>query len=130
MKRAALVVITGLTALACGDAQAQLAAGDPATQLALTEWLGGVAGATDIALLTDGRAVVTRQTGEVVLVSPAGSVLMAIAARIPVSTNDETGLLGVVRDENSDTLYFYASTGPEYDDKHRVYRGTVGAGGA
>jgi glucose/arabinose dehydrogenase len=120
----------GLVGLACGQAQAQLAGGEPSAQLQMSQWVGGVANATDIAFLTDGRAVVTRQTGEVVLVSPAGAVMNASAAKFAVRMSDETGLLGVVREETSDTLYFYASTGPDYADTHRIYRGTVSAGGA
>jgi MYXO-CTERM domain-containing protein len=108
-------------------ARAQLAAGEPAAQFELTDWVAGVPNATDIAFLPDGRAVVTLKSGEVALVGRDGVVLMPMAARFQVDNGDETGLLGVVSD--GATLYFYATTGSDYADKHRVYRATVGATG-
>jgi MYXO-CTERM domain-containing protein len=114
------LLVVGLPA----PARAQLAAGDPAGQFQLSDWLTGVDGPTDIAFLADGRAVVTRKSGQVVLVAADGKVLNPAAYQFQVSNGDETGLLGVVRDDQG-TLYFYASTGPDYQDQHRVYRGTV-----
>jgi glucose/arabinose dehydrogenase len=112
-----------------GPAHAQLTAGEPAAQFELTDWVTGVTAATDIAFLADGRAVVTRKTGEVVLVSRDGTVLLPMAARFQVDRGDETGLLGVVRDE-AGNLYFYATTGADFSDKHRVYKATVAADGS
>jgi glucose/arabinose dehydrogenase len=119
------VVLLLLTLAGAKPAAAQLAPGDPATQFQLTDWGTGLNAATDIAFLADGRALVTRKTGEVVLLAADGSVLQPMAGMFTVDTGSEKGLLGVVRD--GDALYFYASTGPTNADKHRVYRAHLGA---
>jgi glucose/arabinose dehydrogenase len=124
-----IVLALGLTT-ACSAADAELEPGQPTDMFNLDAgWLTGVDEATDIAFLTDGRAVVTRRTGEIVAVNADGSVQMPVAARIQVDLgNDEKGLLGVVRDEQ-DNLYFYASTG-DTGNKHKVFKGTIAASGA
>jgi glucose/arabinose dehydrogenase len=122
---AALGLATG-----CGAADAELQPGEPAATFDLDrDWLTGVDEATDIAFLTDGRGVLTRRTGQIVVVNADGTVQMPVAATIQVDTgNDEKGLLGVVRDAQN-TLYFYASTG-DTGNKHKVYKATVAASGA
>jgi MYXO-CTERM domain-containing protein len=110
--------------VAPGPAHAQLADGDPAAQFTLTEWATGIDTPTDIAFLADGRALITRQGGEVVLVGANGQVINPVAFQFSVNRGDETGLLGVVRDDQG-AFYFYASNGPDYQDQHRVYRGTM-----
>ena len=76
---------------------------------------------TDLAFLSDGRAVITLKQGEVVVASPDGMTLKRAARAFTVDSGSEKGLLGVVRDD-ADNLYFYASTGPTDADKHRVCR--------
>ncbi len=130
MPRHAAILATLLVSnVLASAALAQLESGEPAEGFVLEEWLGDVAEVTDLAFLGDGRAVITRKTGQVVVAMPDGSVQNAQAARLDVDTESEKGLLGVVRDDR-DTLYFYASTGDDDRDKHKVYRGTIDASGA
>jgi glucose/arabinose dehydrogenase len=121
---AALVLALGAPALAL----AQLEPGAPASNFTLAPWLDGVNNVTDIAFLKDGRAVVTRKQGEVILVGLDGRVLFRPAAQMTVDSGSEKGLLGVVSDD-ADNLYFYASTGGDNADKHKVYKGRVEANG-
>lgn len=130
MKNAARNALLALIGLACLPryALAQLAPGDPATNFAITDWVTGVANATDIAFLKDGRAVITRKMGQVVVVDRTGAIVKDPAAMFTVDSASEKGLLGVVRDDQ-DNVYFYASTGTTVADKHRVYKGQVAADG-
>jgi glucose/arabinose dehydrogenase len=123
-----VAVILGIGGCLAGEADAQLEAGDPTDRFELSRWLGNVGGVTDIAFVSDGRAVVTRKGGEIAVVMPDGSV-QSSSASIDVDSESEKGLLGVVADER-DNLYFYASTGNDDRDKHKVYRGTLDASGA
>jgi glucose/arabinose dehydrogenase len=124
------IVLALALATGCGAAAAELQAGEPADTLVLDrDWLTGVDEATDIAFLTDGRAVVTRRTGQIVAVNADGTVQMPVAATIQVDLgHDEKGLLGVVRDAQNN-LYFYASTG-DTGNKHKVFKATIAASGA
>jgi glucose/arabinose dehydrogenase len=129
MARCLLVaVIVGIGGCLAGEADAQLESGDPADRFELGQWLGNVGGVTDIAFVSDGRAVVTRKGGQIAVVMPDGTV-QSSSSSIDVDSESEKGLLGVVSDER-DNLYFYASTGDDDGDKHRVYRGTLDSSGA
>ena len=119
-----LAVLGGCTATAAG----QLEPGDPAASFDLSEWVTNVPEVTDLVFLSDGRAVITRKTGEIVVARPDGSLQAPAAARIDVDSDSEKGLLGVVRDDE-DRLYLYASTGDDTSDKHKVYTATVDANG-
>jgi glucose/arabinose dehydrogenase len=118
--------VLALLSLGAGPVRAQLAPGEPLAQLQFANWVSNLGGATDIVFLPDGRAVVTRKSGDVAVVGKDGMVLQAMAYKFTVDTGSEKGLLGVVADAQ-DNLYFYASTGMDAADKHRVYRGRLGA---
>lgn len=93
-----------------------------------TGFVTGAAAATDIAFAADGRAIVTRKTGEIVVRRSNGSFnVLAYPFGGTLDTGSEKGLLGVVADPGvatNNTFYFYVSNGPT-DDKHRVYRATL-----
>ena len=107
---------------------ATLATGDPATTLGIKPVAIGLDQPTDIAPLRDGRLVVTLRLGDVAVVPPTGDPV--IAGHIAVSPLfGEQGLLGVIADPDFATnhvLYFYASSGTAIEDKHKVYKTTLG----
>lgn len=119
------VVASGCVAETAG---AQLEPGEPADDFVLSDWASGLAEVTDIAFLSDGRAVIVRKGGQIAVAMPNGALQQASAARIEVDAESEKGLLGVVSDED-DTLYLYASTGDDDRDKHGVFKATVSAEG-
>jgi glucose/arabinose dehydrogenase len=125
---AAIATMVCATGCLVGTADAQLESGEPAAGFELDAWVGDVGQVTDIAFVSDGRAVITRKSGEIAVVMANGTVQNSAAARIDVDSESEKGLLGVVRDDD-DTLYFYASTGDDDGDKHKVYRGSLDASG-
>lgn len=98
------------------------------------EYASGVNGATDIAFAADGRAVITRRTGQVVIRKPDGT-LKTINYPFGMGQMDqldttfgEKGLLGVVADPDvatNKTFYFYMTNGPSNQDKHRVYKAVL-----
>ena len=95
-----------------------------------TTYVTGASGATDIAFSGDGRAVVTRKTGQI-LVRRANGTVATVAYPFggTLDTSSEKGLLGVVADPNvaqNRAFYFYVSNGPT-GDKHRVYRAVLAA---
>jgi glucose/arabinose dehydrogenase len=88
-------------------------------------YVTGANGATDIAFSGD-RAVITTKSGAVFVRRADGTKNQLTGLFDNVDTGSEKGLLGVVSDpEDPTTLFFYVSNG-ETDDKHRVYRGTLG----
>ena len=91
----------------------------------------GAAGATDIAFSADGRALVTRKTGQIVVRHADGTTaLIAYPFGGTLDTASEKGLLGVVADPDvaqNRAFYFYVSNGPTAD-KHRVYRAVLAEG--
>ncbi|MGD9602185.1 MAG: sorbosone dehydrogenase family protein [Gammaproteobacteria bacterium] len=96
-----------------------------------TGFVTGASTVTDIAFHVDGRAVVTRKTGQVHVRRPDGNVTV-LAYPFPgtLDTESEKGLLGVVADPDVATnhrFYFYVSNGTTDTDKHRVYRATLTA---
>jgi MYXO-CTERM domain-containing protein len=115
---AALLVTLGL---AQGQARAQLAAGDPANNFVLQNWVTGINNATDVAWLKTGRAIVIRKTGQVAMLDWQGNVINPMAARLTVDSRSEKGLLGVVVDDQ-DNIYLYASMGDDDTNKHRVLK--------
>jgi glucose/arabinose dehydrogenase len=128
-----LFTLAGTAALAAtlgsaAPAQAQLMDAEAMGALTLAPWAGPTPGLTDIAFLSDGRAVITNKNGNITVVGKDGMAQKAMAARLMVDTGSEKGLLGVVRDAN-DNLYFYASTGTTNADKHNVFKGRAGADG-
>ena len=69
-----------------------------------------------------------RKQGEVIVVSPDGTMIKRMAASITVDSGSEKGLLGVVID-GEDNIYFYASTGNDNANKHKVYKARAAADG-
>src|SRR5687768_5217275 len=89
-------------------------------------YVSGANAATDIAFSGD-RAVITTKDGAVFVRRADGTKTRLMNLFDNVDTASEKGLLGVVSDpEDPSTLFFYVSNG-ETNDKHRVYRGTLGA---
>lgn len=93
-----------------------------------TAYVSGASMATDIAFSSDGRAVITRKSGQIVVRSANGtSNALAYPFGGTLDIGSEKGLLGVASDPaNPSTFYFYVSNGAT-DDKHRVYRATLNA---
>src|SRR5688572_11221423 len=107
---------------------AQLEAGEPATNFDMADWLSGVNNVTDIEFLKDGRAVVLRKQGEIIVARPDGTVLKRPAAMLTVDSASEKGLLGIAID-GADNIYLYASTGNDALNKHKVYKARAAADG-
>src|SRR5258708_16965028 len=95
----------------CGSApaSAQTLSGAAATDLDLQTFAKGIAKPTDIAILPDGRGVITLQGGDVVVYTGGAK---PTAGHITTNTNNgEQGLLGGVADTKfaaKHYLYFYA----------------------
>ena len=84
---------------------------------------------TDIAFLSDGRAVVLRKDGRgLVVVARRHAMIKQRGRMLTVDIGSEKGLLGVVID-GDDNLYFYASTGDDNANKHKVYKARAAADG-
>jgi len=96
-------------------ASAQMATGEPATTFDLTTYVTGGGGVslselTDFRWVPDGRLVMTRKGGTVVVRKTDGSI--ASAGAFSVSTTSEQGLLGVEVHPSfatNKTLFFYYS---------------------
>jgi glucose/arabinose dehydrogenase len=95
-----------------------------------TSYVTGASQATDIAFSADGRAIITRKTGQVHVRRADGSVnVVPYPFGGTLDTASEKGLLGVVADPNvaqNQRFYFYVSNGPT-SDKHRVYAAVLTA---
>src|SRR3954447_19298162 len=129
--RAALaaVLVAGAGIASGGEAWAQLAPGEPTDLFSFTGFVAGLTAPTDIAILPDGRAVITQKGGDIVVRRADGTIDRA-AGQPPgaLDTDSEKGLLGVVADPaflQNRTLYFYVSNGPDSANKHRVYKATL-----
>lgn len=112
--------------LATGAAHADLT-GEFADALDVDpSFVTGANGATDIAFADDGRAVVTRRTGEIVVRLTDGTKSQTTGQFPNLDTSfQEEGLTGVVRDPRApNAFFFYADNGPD-TDKHRVYAGVL-----
>ena len=123
-----LAIAAGVWIAAATAARAQLAPGFVDKLTLDTGFVTGAPGATDIAFSADGRALVTRKTGEIVVRHPDGTTaLIAYPFGGTLDTTSEKGLLGVVADPDvaqNRAFYFYVSNGPTAD-KHRVYRAVL-----
>src|SRR5688500_434269 len=92
-----------------GVARAQVA-GEAADLLTLSNWAGGFNTVTDLAFLSDGRAIIVTKNGRVAVLAPDGTTIKDPAYAFPdLDATNEKGLLGVVRDD-ADNVYLYAST--------------------
>lgn len=111
-------------------AHAELAAPFQDTLTVDSEYANGVSGATDIAFSADGRAVITRKNGQVVIRRANGTTNVLPASLFgSVSSLGEQGLLGVVADPNvaeNKAFYFYVTiTGGEGGSEHRVLKAVL-----
>lgn len=110
-------------------ARADLAPGFVGKLTVDTAFVTGAGGATDIAFSADGRALVTRKTGQIVVRHADGTTaLIAYPFGGTLDTGSEKGLLGVVADPDvaeNRAFYFYVSNGPTAD-KHRIYLAVLG----
>src|SRR4051812_17954227 len=91
-----------------GEAQAALT-GDFAAKLDVdSTWLSGANGATDIAFASDGRAVVTTRTGQIVVRLTDGTK-KTTEGQFPTIDNSfqEKGLTGVVADPTTPNRFFF-----------------------
>jgi MYXO-CTERM domain-containing protein len=112
-----------------------LAAGAPTTTFNFSDHVTGVPLVTDFRWLPDGRMVIVRKSGQVVVRTTAGANVAA--GSFPVDTGSEKGLLGVEVDPafaTTNRLFFYysrsgsAPTDPGTDlDRHRVVSITLKA---
>src|SRR4051794_29948346 len=76
---------------------ATLAAGDPTTSFDLATYSSGLSQPTDIAMLDDGRAVITQRLGDIIV--RTADKKTAVAGHLDVKPlHSEQGLLGVVAD--------------------------------
>src|SRR5688572_12778836 len=100
----------------------ELSPGEPADGFDAEVLADGLSEPTDIAVLADGRAVITQRGGDIAILLPAGG---QVDHHIDVITDaGEQGLLGVVADPDFETngyLYFYASVG-DVENRHKVLR--------
>jgi glucose/arabinose dehydrogenase len=129
-----LVGSVALFAVLCGSKPVSAQSLDNAvTDLDLKTFAKGLNRPTDIAILPDGRAVITLQGGDVVVMTQAGA--KTAAGHIPINAGDspnatgEQGLLGVIADPNYGTnhfVYFYADVGATATDKHQILRYVIG----
>ena len=129
MRRLAWLAIAAAAWLgAPPGAWAQLAPGFVDKLSLDTTFVTGATSATDIAFSADGRALVTRKTGQIVVRHADGTTaLIAYPFGGTLDTSSEKGLLGVVADPDvaeNRAFYFYVSNGPTAD-KHRVYRAVL-----
>ncbi len=124
------VGVVAAAVLQAGPLHAATLMGDAATDLVVEPAVEGLGGPTDVAVLADGRIVVTQRTGTVVTKMTDGS---EVETPISVqSANNEQGLLGVVAHPSfasNQYLYFYASAGAATSDRHHVIRYTLQANG-
>ncbi len=122
----AAVLAAALPLLASADAKAANLVGDAASDFSMTVLVDGLTQPTDVAIVPDGRAIVTQRLGDVAVILPN---LSEVDGHINVLDADpEQGLLGVVADPNfasNHYLYFYASIGDE-NNRHKVVRYTLG----
>lgn len=112
-------------------ARAQLAAGEPTTDLEATNWATNLGSQpTDIAFHPDGRAVIVRKGGEIIVRTAAGTLVRNAGRVMSVDTASEKGVLGIVADPNAaqnDRFFLYASTqGTPVTDRHKIFTATLG----
>lgn len=126
--RGGMLVAAVLSAFATA-ARANLATAFVGKVAVDTTYVTAAPSATDIAFAADGRAVITRKTGQVMIRRLDGSLVeIAYPFGGTLDTASEKGLLGVVADPDvatNATFYFFVSNGPT-TDKHRVMRATLG----
>ncbi|HTQ02688.1 MAG TPA: PQQ-dependent sugar dehydrogenase [Polyangiaceae bacterium] len=120
------LLVAGAALLLAAEAEAQLAETFADVLTIDEQYVTGVGNATDIAFTSDGRALVTMKTGDIVIRKLDGS-LVSIPDLFPnLDTDSEKGLTGVTADPRSgNAFFFYVDNGPSTSDKHRVYHGVL-----
>ncbi len=128
MRFIALASVMALATVALPARADTLAAGAPTMNFNFSDYVTGVATITDFRFVPDGRLVMVRKSGQVV-VRTAGGMLVN-AGSFPVDTGSEKGLLGVEVHPSfasNNRLFFYysrsstVSSDPGTDlDRHRV----------
>lgn len=91
------------------------------------EWKTGLDDPTDIAILPDGRKLITQRGGDIVTILPDGTEVEDAIDNVDAG-QDEQGLLGVVAHSDFATnkyLYFYASLQGGAANRHKVLRYTL-----
>ncbi|MGE3773847.1 MAG: sorbosone dehydrogenase family protein [Gammaproteobacteria bacterium] len=116
---------------AAGAARAALAPALAGKVTVDTVWASGLSQVTDVAFAGDGRAVITRKTGQIAIRQADGSLVQLVyPLGGTLDTGSEKGLLGVVADPevaSNGAFYFYVSNGPGNADKNRVVRAVLTA---
>ncbi len=116
-----LLVAAG--ALVAPATRAATLTGNADTDLTTETIVDGLGSPTDIAILPDGRLVVTQKGGDVAIVTPGAAQVDGHINVNPV--HNEQGLLGIVPDPNftqNHYLYVFADTDPDTDNKHKFIR--------
>jgi MYXO-CTERM domain-containing protein len=130
--RLLLLGAVGVFVVASTASAQTLSAGAPADTFNLSNFASGLNQITDFRFLPDGRVVITRKTGEVMVRATDGTVVQA--GSFPVDTESEKGLLGVelhpqFGQGSNRTLFFYYSradgSGGTDDNRHRVVSMTL-----
>jgi glucose/arabinose dehydrogenase len=123
---ASLTALTGLVAPSVRAAT--LTMGEPRDSFDVAVVANGLSQPTDVAELPDGRVVITQRQGDVLVVEADGTT-QTEAGHITVNPDfGEQGLVGVVADPafaTNNTLYFFASVGNDYANKHKIYKITL-----
>ena len=100
-----------------------LAPGAPADSMRIEDFVTDVDQLTAFAFLPDGRLLITRKSGELVLASADGQTTEVIA-NFDVDTDSEKGLLNVLVHpgfaQNHLIFLYYSRNGGDSLDKHRV----------
>jgi MYXO-CTERM domain-containing protein len=108
-------------------ALAQLSA-EAAMKFTSENFITGVTQPVEVGFLPDGRTLVLRRMGEIIVVRKDGT-RKNNAATVPVMpAHNEQGLLGVAVDPGfaqNKTIYLFASMGANVQSKHKVLKATV-----
>ncbi|HVJ18539.1 MAG TPA: PQQ-dependent sugar dehydrogenase [Polyangiaceae bacterium] len=112
--------------LAAVPARAATLEGAAATDFDVMTIIDGLSQPTDVAVLPDGRLVISQRLGDIAIGIPGGG---QADEHIDVNTDGdvfgEQGVMGVVADPNFATnhyLYFFVSMDPDLQNKHKIVR--------
>ncbi len=115
--------------LAAPSVQAAKLSAEAAAAFDIETFVEGLGQPTDIAILPDGRAIITQRSGDIATKVPGTPD--PIQDHLDVdATHEERGLLGVVADPAFQTnhyIYFYASIGADANNRQKILRFEFGA---
>jgi MYXO-CTERM domain-containing protein len=124
------LLVAAAAVLSSVPASAATLLGNAAADLDTMTIIDGLGSPTDIAILPDGRLVITQRQGDVAIALPGGGQADEhIDVNLDADCCGEQGLLGVVADPDFATnhfLYFYVSVDTDTADKHKVIRYPLG----